>query len=67
MSRSLRSKPRALASAEDARGQVQRLAVVLRVGALAADVEAQPLDLELVVVGEGDQVHGLAGQGAELA
>ncbi len=52
---------------ENARGQVQRLAVVLRVRALAADVKAQPLHLELVIVSEGDQVHGLAGQGAELA
>ena len=45
---------------EDAGCQVQGLAVVLHVRALAADVEAQPLDLELVVVSEGDQVHGLA-------
>ena len=52
---------------EDAGGQVQSLAVVLYVGALATDVEAQPLDFELVVVSEGDQVYGLAGQGAELA
>ena len=52
---------------KDAHGQLQRLAVVLQVGALAADVEAQPLDLELVIVGEGDQVHGLAGHGAKLA
>ena len=42
--------------------QVQGLDVVLDVGALAADVEAQPLlpDLELVVAREGDQVHGFA-------
>ena len=67
MSRSLRSKPRVLRLGENARGQVQRLAVVLGVRALAADVKAQPLDHQLVIVGEGDQVHGLAGRGAELA
>jgi hypothetical protein len=52
---------------QDPRGQVQRLAVVLWVRALAADVEAQPLDLQLVIVSEGNQVHSLAGQGTELA
>ncbi len=52
---------------EDSGGQMQCLVVVLRVRALAPHVEAQPLDLEFVVVSEGDQVHGLAGQGAELA
>src|SRR5271157_3809435 len=52
---------------ENARCQVQCFAVVLRVCALAADVEAQPLDLELVIVSEGNQVDGLTGQGAELA
>src|SRR4029453_5489144 len=51
---------------EDAGSQVQGLAVVLHVGALAADGEAQPLDLELVVVSKGDQIHGLARKGAEL-
>ena len=52
---------------ENARGQVQGLAVVRRVGTLAADVKAQPLHHQLVIVSEGDQVHGLARQGAELA
>ena len=44
---------------------MQRLAVVLRVRALAANMEAQPLHLELVIVSEGD--YGLAGQSTELA
>ena len=67
MSRSLSSKPRVSRFGEDARGQVQRLDVVLDVRALAADVEAQPLDFELVVVRKRDQVHRLAGQRPELA
>ena len=46
---------------ENARGQVQCLAVIPRVRALAADVKAQPLDLELVILSEGHQVHCLAG------
>ena len=67
MSRSLSSKPRASGFREDARGQVQCLDVVLDVRALAADVETQPLDFELVVARERDQVHRLAGRRPELA
>src|SRR5215510_13034458 len=63
----LELKAAALGFGEDSGGQVQRLDIVLHIGALAADVEAQPLDIELVVVGEGDQVHGLARQSPKLA
>ena len=52
---------------EDARGQVQGLDVVLNVRALTADVEAQSLDFELVVVRERDEVHGFARQRSEFA
>ena len=51
---------------EDARRQVQGLHVVLEIGGLAADVEAQPLDDQPGVVGGLDQVHRLARGGAEL-
>src|SRR5262249_25253978 len=47
--------------------KMQGLHVVLRIGALAADMEAKPLDHKLVVVGIGDQVHCFAGESAELA
>ena len=47
--------------------RLQRLDVVLDVGALAADVKAQALDLELVVARKRHQVHGLARRCAELA
>src|SRR5262245_45867644 len=57
----------ALGFGEDSGGQMQRLDIVLHIGALAADVEAQPLDVEFVIVGEGDQVHRLARQSAKLA
>src|SRR5262249_44325067 len=45
----LELKAAALGFGEDSGGQVQRLDIVLHIGALAADVEAQPLDIELVV------------------
>ena len=52
---------------EDAGRQLQGLDVVLEVGALAADVEADPLDHQPGLEGGPDQVDGLAGRGAELA
>ena len=52
---------------EDAGRQVQRLDIVLEVGALAADVEADPLDHQPGVERRPDEVDGLAGGGAELA
>ena len=51
---------------EDVGAEVDCLDVVLRVGALAADVEREPLDDEIVVVGILDQVNRLAGQGSKL-
>src|SRR5262245_39322902 len=53
----LEIKAAGLGFGKDAGGQVQRLDVVLHVGALAADVEAQSLHFKLVVVSEGDQVY----------
>ena len=52
---------------EDVGAEVNRLDVVLRVGALAANVEREPLDDEVVFVGILDQVNRLAGQGPKLA
>src|SRR5215831_51713 len=48
-------KATSLGFVEDARGQLQRLSVVLRIGALAADVEAQSFDLKLIIMRESDQ------------
>ena len=52
---------------EDAGAKVDRLDVVLGVRALAADVEGEPLDGEIMLVGVFDQLHRLARQGAKLA
>src|SRR5215470_1522226 len=52
---------------EDPGGQMQGLSVVLHVGALAADVKAQSLDFELVIVSKGNQVHRVPRQSAEFA
>ena len=51
---------------EDVRGEVQRLHVVLEVGRLAADVEADALDHQPGAVGLEDEVDRLARGGAEL-
>ena len=64
---SLRSKPRVLASSKMAGSYEERMAIVLRVGALAANVEAEAFDVELVVVSEGNQVDRLGGKRAEFA
>ena len=60
------SKPRRARLLEDAGGQVQGLHEIVVIGGLAADVEAQPLDHQPGVEGRCDQVHRLAGGGAEL-
>ena len=57
----------ALRLGEHAGAEVEGLDVVLRIRALAADVEREPLDDKIVLVGILDQPDGLSRQGAELA
>ena len=57
----------ALRLGEHAGAEVEGLDVVLRIRALAADVERQPLDDEIVLVGILNEPDGLSRQGAKLA
>src|SRR5262249_4143380 len=63
----LEIEPARLRLRENAGGKMKCLNVVLRIGALAADVEAESFDHKLVVVREGDKVDRLAGQRPKLA
>jgi len=60
-------EPAARRLGEHAGAKMQRLDVVFRIGALAADVEAQALDDQTGIVGVFDQLHRLSRQGPEFA
>ena len=60
-------EPARLRLGEDVRAEVDRLNVILRIGALAADVKRQPFHHQVMVMGILDEVDRFARQGAEFA